>query len=211
MPDDTAPENEPGTPQDDDQGLDQSTIDALLRGGEEDEPEAPGQSPLDALLAAGEPDDDEADASDQVAGPLDQAALDALWEQAKAETAAAPETEDGSDNEDLFGPQKKSRWTAAESAQERPAAPPPRLSGSLTTSVGDLDLLADVTVTLSVEIGRTELTIEDLLKLGPGSLVELHKLAGEPVEVFVNDRCIARGEVVVVDDNFGVRITELGR
>lgn len=85
-----------------------------------------------------------------------------------------------------------------------------RPSSASVQRVGDLDLLADVVLVVSAEIGRADMTLEEVLKLRPGSLIELDKLAGEPVELFVNDRCIARGEVVVVDDNFGIRITELG-
>ena len=73
----------------------------------------------------------------------------------------------------------------------------------------NLDLLLGVTLRVAVELGRTRMTIEDILKLGPGSVVELDKLAGEPVDVLVNDRLIARGEVVVIDDRFGVRITDV--
>lgn len=73
----------------------------------------------------------------------------------------------------------------------------------------NLDLLLGVNLRVAVELGRTRMTIEDILKLGPGSVVELDKLAGEPVDVLVNDRLIARGEVVVIDDRFGVRITDV--
>ena len=72
-----------------------------------------------------------------------------------------------------------------------------------------LDLLLDVSMRISVELGRATLTVQELLALGPGSVVELDKLAGEPVDVLVNDRLIARGEVVMVDENFGVRVTEI--
>jgi flagellar motor switch protein FliN/FliY len=72
-----------------------------------------------------------------------------------------------------------------------------------------LDLIMDVTMRVTVELGRASLTGEDVLGLGPGSVVELNKLAGEPVDVMVNDQLIARGEVVVVDENFGVRVTEI--
>ena len=72
-----------------------------------------------------------------------------------------------------------------------------------------LDLLLDVSMRISVELGRAALTVQELLALGPGSVVELDKLAGEPVDVLVNDRLIARGEVVMVDENFGVRVTEI--
>lgn len=89
-------------------------------------------------------------------------------------------------------------------------AVPPGASPRNAERVGDLDLLADVVLELSAEIGRAELSIDDILKLRAGSVIELDKLAGEPVELYVNEKCIARGEVVVVDDRFGIRITELG-
>ena len=62
---------------------------------------------------------------------------------------------------------------------------------------------------VSVELGRSSMSVEEILSLGPGSVVELNKLAGEPVDILVNDHLIARGEVVVVDENFGVRVTEI--
>ena len=73
----------------------------------------------------------------------------------------------------------------------------------------NLELLLDVSLRVSVELGRTDLAIKDVLALGPGSVVELDKLAGEPVDILVNDRLIAKGEVVVVDENFGVRVTDI--
>ena len=82
----------------------------------------------------------------------------------------------------------------------------PRTPERPTTS---LDLLLGVNLHVTVEIGRTKLAIRDVLGLAPGSIVELDKLAGEPVDVLVNGRQIATGEVVVVDENFGVRITEI--
>ncbi len=72
-----------------------------------------------------------------------------------------------------------------------------------------LDLILDVSLRVSVELGRAVLTVQDVLALGPGSVVELNKLAGEPVDVYINDRLTAKGEVVVVDENFGVRVTEI--
>lgn len=72
-----------------------------------------------------------------------------------------------------------------------------------------LDLIMDVSMRVTVELGRSTMTVEDVLALGPGSVIELNKLAGEPVDILVNDQLIARGEVVVVDENFGVRVTEI--
>lgn len=84
----------------------------------------------------------------------------------------------------------------------------PLESGSTNTS-NTIDLLYDVQLELSVELGRATMPVREVLQLGPGSVIELDKLGGEPVDVLVNGRLIARGEVVVVDENFGVRITEL--
>jgi len=72
-----------------------------------------------------------------------------------------------------------------------------------------LDLLLDVPLDLSVELGRSRMTIQDLLGLSPGSVIELDKIAGEPLDILVNDRLVARGEAVVVNDKFGVRITDI--
>lgn len=74
-----------------------------------------------------------------------------------------------------------------------------------------MDLLAGLKMNVSVELGRTELTVADVLGLGPGAVIELDRLAGEPVDILVNDTLIARGEVVVVDENFGVRVVEVLR
>jgi flagellar motor switch protein FliN/FliY len=72
-----------------------------------------------------------------------------------------------------------------------------------------LDLLLDVPLDLSVELGRARMSIQDLLNLSPGSVIELDKIAGEPLDFMVNGRLVARGEAVVVNDKFGVRITDI--
>lgn len=74
---------------------------------------------------------------------------------------------------------------------------------------GNFGLIMDVPMQVTVELGRTKKLIRDILELAPGSVVELDKLAGEPVDIFVNTKLIARGEVVVIDENFGVRVTEI--
>ncbi|HLG72170.1 MAG TPA: flagellar motor switch protein FliN [Chloroflexota bacterium] len=76
-------------------------------------------------------------------------------------------------------------------------------------SMANIDLILDVQLRVTVELGRKLMSVRDILALGPGSVVELDKVAGEPVDVLVNDRLIATGEVVVADDNFGVRITDI--
>jgi flagellar motor switch protein FliN/FliY len=83
-----------------------------------------------------------------------------------------------------------------------PAAAPP-------VGPEDLTRLHDVPVELAVEIGRTHMTIREALALGPGSIVTLNRLSGEPVDLLVNGKPIARGEVVVIDEEFGLRVTEV--
>ncbi|MEN6522773.1 MAG: flagellar motor switch protein FliN [Anaerolineaceae bacterium] len=75
--------------------------------------------------------------------------------------------------------------------------------------ITNMDLLMDISLRVTVELGRTRMTLHQVLELQNGSVVELDRLAGDPVDIFINDRLIAHGEVVVVDDKFGVRITEL--
>ncbi|MBN2212158.1 MAG: flagellar motor switch protein FliN [Sedimentisphaerales bacterium] len=76
-------------------------------------------------------------------------------------------------------------------------------------AVGSIELLRDVELDVKIELGRAEMTIEELLKLQSGSVVELDKLAGDPVDVLINEQLIARGEILVVNDNFCVRINEI--
>jgi flagellar motor switch protein FliN/FliY len=75
--------------------------------------------------------------------------------------------------------------------------------------VSSIDLLRDVELNVKIELGRSRMLVEDVLKLTEGSVVELDKLAGDPVDVFVNDRLVARGEVLVLNDNFCVRVNEI--
>ena len=72
-----------------------------------------------------------------------------------------------------------------------------------------LDLILDIPLTVAVELGRSKMLINDLLQLGQGSVIELTKLVGEPLEVMVNQKLVARGEVVVVNEKFGVRLTDI--
>lgn len=79
----------------------------------------------------------------------------------------------------------------------------------MTANSNNLDLLMNVPLTVTAELGSCKMLVKDILKLGTGSVVELDRLAGGPVDLLVNDRLVARGEVVAIDDNFGVRVTEL--
>ena len=79
-------------------------------------------------------------------------------------------------------------------------------NGILSNNIG---LLMDVTINVTVELGRARLSIREILSLGEGSIIELQKLAGEPVDLLVNGKLIAKGEVVVIDECFGVRVTDI--
>lgn len=81
--------------------------------------------------------------------------------------------------------------------------------GGRKSNGANLNMLMDLEMPITIELGRTKLSVKDVLDLGQGSILELDKLSGDPVDVFINDRMFARGEVVVVDENFGVRITEI--
>jgi flagellar motor switch protein FliN/FliY len=77
------------------------------------------------------------------------------------------------------------------------------------TTKPNMELVRDIQVTLTVELGRTEMLIQDILELTPGKVIELDRLAGEPLDILVNGKLLAKGEVVVVDENFGVRLTSI--
>ena len=96
-------------------------------------------------------------------------------------------------------------------ASARPVVFSPLPASQPTPSGASINLLLDVPLQVTVELGRTHLSVRDVLALGPGSVVELDRLAGEPVDLLVNSLLIARGEVVVIDESFGVRVTEIVR
>ncbi len=113
-------------------------------------------------------------------------------------------------------------WEAAMAEQQpasaaQPAAPPAQIFpqfaagavGGNAEARNDLDLILDIPVSLAVELGRTKISIKSLLQLAHGSVVELDALAGEPMDVLVNGTLIAQGEVVVVNDKFGIRLTDI--
>src|SRR5712691_10699400 len=96
-----------------------------------------------------------------------------------------------------------------EAATAHTSAAAPKAPPSAAPTQPGLDLILDISMPVTVELGRTRMLIRDILALGPGSIIELDKLAGEPVDLLVNDRPIAKGEVVVTDENFGVRLTQI--
>ena len=118
-------------------------------------------------------------------------------------SGAAPDPNKG------FTPPSTPKPHIDSSVTARPAQFAPLKPTAQVAAPSNLDLLLGVSLRVAVELGRTRMEIKEVLQLGPGSVVELDKQAGEPVDILVNDRVIARGEVVVVDDRFGVRITEV--
>ncbi len=105
----------------------------------------------------------------------------------------------------VLGARTSAPATAAQSVQFGPLPGSAAVEGAPRS----LDLLLDIRLQLTAELGRKEMTIREALSLGPGSVLELDKIAGEPVDLLVNNKLIARGEVVVIDENFGVRVTEV--
>lgn len=109
-------------------------------------------------------------------------------------------------------------WAAAmEEQEDNPRQDKPKVmdldelqdSGSPKKGQPDLDVILDIPVTISMEVGRTAITIRNLLQLNQGSVIELDRLAGEPLDVLVNGTLIAHGEVVVVNEKFGIRMTDV--
>jgi flagellar motor switch protein FliN/FliY len=97
----------------------------------------------------------------------------------------------------------------ASTEQKSPALPDLQDSGTRTGDDVNLDVILDIPVTLSIELGRTRIAIRNLLQLNQGSVVELDRLAGAPMDVLVNGTLIAHGEVVVVNEKFGIRMTDV--
>ncbi|MDT8879198.1 flagellar motor switch protein FliN [Halomonas saccharevitans] len=126
------------------------------------------------------------------------AAEDDPWAEAMAEQAAAE-------------PEPQAEAPAApSSAQSAGSSVFQPLEASQGTAAGrDLEMIMDIPVKLTVELGRTKLTIKQLLELAQGSVIELDGLAGEPMDILINGYLIAQGEVVVVEDKYGIRITEI--
>lgn len=118
-------------------------------------------------------------------------------------------------SEDLTQTIAEDDWAAAMAEQAAPAEASPEIFKELSGAgpngglAHDIDFILDIPVLLTVELGRTKITIKNLLQLAQGSVVELDGLAGEPMDVLVNGCLIAQGEVVVVNDKFGVRLTDI--
>jgi len=207
--------------------LSQEEIDRLMaaaQGGSEEPAAAEETSAAapEAEAAAGEPQAavEEPESPEAVAEPAAEPVAEAaapVQQTPQAPEAAAPQLQV------VAGPQ-------AAPQPEAPSRPPTLLgaTGGMVNTVSQpvqfgplpgsqetadqhrsINLLLDVKLQLTVELGRKELTIKDALALGPGAVVELERVAGDAVDLYINEKLIARGEVVVIDENFGVRVTEV--
>jgi len=131
-----------------------------------------------------------------------------------ASAAGVPESLDMTSIDELL---KSASFEDASAVQDAGAVAQPTQEFALPNfnevlqdaQVSSIDLLRDVELNVKIELGRSRMLVEDVLKLGEGSVVELDKLAGDPVDVFVNNRLVARGEVLVLNDNFCVRVNEI--
>ncbi|MEZ6318031.1 MAG: flagellar motor switch protein FliN [Phycisphaerales bacterium] len=159
-----------------------------------------GQTPEDLDASIGQDAEraieDAADAAARVADQATESAGDAS--DLEALQAAAAEAVAATGEAD-----------AAAGDSPQPFAVPDLEAGAKGDRRHEIDLLNDVALTVNIELGRTRMLVEDVLRLDEGAVVELDKLAGDPVDVYVNDRHVARGEVLVLNDNFCVRINEI--
>ncbi|MFA6448745.1 MAG: flagellar motor switch protein FliN [bacterium] len=119
-----------------------------------------------------------------------------------------------SDSYDLGGDDFAAMMDEAPAPQPAARAAAPAAKAAAVEVAGDypsknIEVLLDIPLQVVVELGHTEMPIQKILELGPGSVVELNRLAGEPINILVNGKLVARGEVVVVDENFGVKITHI--
>ncbi|WNL38856.1 flagellar motor switch protein FliN [Halomonas sp. PAMB 3232] len=148
----------------------------------------------------------------------DQSVSDDDWASAMSEQDAESDT---AGDDDPWAAAMAEQEAAEADADEPPTpAPPPAKAASedifrpLSSESGgnvsrDLEMIMDIPVKLTVELGRAKLTIKQLLELAQGSVIELEGLAGEPMDILINGYLIAQGEVVVVEDKYGIRITEI--
>lgn len=126
------------------------------------------------------------------------------------------------ENEEAFDPEMDAEAEMAKAMAEAAAAEPTQVATAPQTATGlmtppegsehgesSLDRILDIPLVISAQLGSARMLIKELLQLGPGSVVELDKLAGEPLEVLVNEKLVARGEVVMVNEKFGIRLTDV--
>ena len=173
------------------------------------EGDAPEQAPADTP-------EDAPEESPSDAGSMAEEALAAANEALSAFDPNAPFDDGGDDDDPMAALVDEAKAEAAGGGPSMDARDAAAFTPGAFDSMGTqrelpdgLDLLADVNLNVKIELGRTRMFVEDVLRLNSGSVVELDKLAGDPVDIYVNDRPVARGEVLVLNDNFCVRISEI--
>jgi len=137
----------------------------------------------------------------------------AAGENTDSDVAQGGVSSDDQSSDDLPSDDSSSGVSTADevSSSSGEAVPPlPDFSGMLADAAANsIDLLNDVELNVKIELGRAEMTVEEILRMSEGAVVELDKLAGDPVDILVNEQLVARGEVLVVNDNFCVRVNEI--
>lgn len=174
---------------------------------EVDVSDSPAAAEIEALAS------DVGDATGQeapTAAHNDESELESLADQIAQANETASAASDASEPPAGGSPHVLNTGSISVSPDAAQGFEPPAFNAPETPgATADIRLLDDVHLDVKIELGRTNMYIEDVLQLGVGSVVELNKLAGDPVDIFVNDRLIARGEVLVLNDNFCVRINDI--
>ena len=200
--------------------LSQEELDKLL--------EEEGSGSSDSPDSAGDQQEKKSEADDSSGsggGVIDQSDIDSLLEGVASETSDSAKDDDNLDWGDAFAEAAAGGDAAAAKAmsegdvssqQTAPEAASPSFNEFSRDSApvaedhkDNLDFILELPLEISVELGRKKIQIKDLLKLGQGSVVELNKMAGEPAEIYVNHKLMAKGEVVVVNEKFGVKLSEI--
>ncbi|HRK31029.1 MAG TPA: flagellar motor switch protein FliN [Tepidisphaeraceae bacterium] len=167
-----------------------------------DDPFDPANAAFDSVSTSSE--------SESSAIPqIDDAALQELLKLAEMEAAAAPSTAKAAQGAAAASSDADGDFMSAAGIEAAGFDLPNFQQVIADAAASSIDLLRDVELNVKIELGRSRMVVEDVLKLAEGSVVELDKLAGDPVDVFVNDRLVARGEVLVLNDNFCVRVNEI--
>ncbi|MFT3788929.1 MAG: flagellar motor switch protein FliN [Tepidisphaeraceae bacterium] len=181
-------------------GITDADIDALLA-----EMNKSAELAGSASGAPAPPTEPAAAAAPASAAPADPNDIDALLNSA----TFADASDDSKANRGFPSMGPGSSAPAPAGLQASPIDLPDLQRAMVDAQVSSIDLLRDVELNVKIELGRSKMLVEDVLKLGEGSVVELDKLAGDPVDVFVNERLVARGEVLVLNDSFCVRVNEI--
>ncbi len=144
---------------------------------------------------------------------LDAMANELLGGQGNLEGSAAPDLSGMDDEDDPVAAEWAAMLAEQQSKASAPSVQPVQFSQmpmpEASKTSGSIDLLMDVKLPIAVELGRSEMEIKEIMEFAPGTVIELNKMAGDLVDILVNGRLVAQGEVVVVDEHFGVRVTHL--